>query len=84
MLISKLIIYNIKKAKLKTQEILQLIASFNSKINKEQFFYSIFKQNYEKFLVMNFNLMRIKIIKNKIFLSNKINSKIIIEDTKLI
>lgn len=73
-----------KKAKLQTQEILQLITSFNNKIDKEQIFYSIFKQNYEKFLVMNFNFTEIfQTIKNEIMIANKINCKAI-TDTKLI
>ena len=73
-----------KKAKINTQEILKLIANFNNKIDKEQIFYNIFKQNYEKFLVMNFNFNEIfQTIKNEIVLSNKINFKII-ENSKII
>ncbi len=73
-----------KKAKVKTQEILKLIACFNDKVDKEQIFYRIFKQNYEKFLVMNFNFNEIfQNIKNEIIISNKINSKVI-ADVKLI
>lgn len=73
-----------KKAKTKTQEILQLIICFNDKIDKEQIFYRIFKQNYEKFLVMNLNFNEIfQTIKNEIITSNKINVKAI-ADVKLI
>lgn len=73
-----------KKAKVKTQEILNLIVCFNDKIDKEQIFYRIFKQNYEKFLVMNFNFNEIfQTIKNEIIISNKINVKAIV-DEKLI
>lgn len=65
-----------KKAKTKTQEILHMIASFNNKVSKEQIFYSTFKQNYEKFLVMNFNFHEVfQIIKNEIKLTTKINTK---------
>lgn len=72
-----------KKAKVNTQEILKLIATFSNKIDKEQIFYNIFKQNYEKFLVMSFNFNEIfETIKNEITLSNKINSKMI-ENSKI-
>ncbi len=72
-----------KKAKVNTQEILKLIATFSNKIDKEQIFYNIFKQNYEKFLVMSFNFNEIfETIKNEIALSNKINSKMI-ENSKI-
>ncbi|WP_342252890.1 hypothetical protein [Spiroplasma endosymbiont of Zeiraphera isertana] len=72
-----------KKAKVNTQEILKLIATFSNKIDKEQIFYNIFKQNYEKFLVMSFNFNEIfEAIKNEIALSNKINSKMI-ENSKI-
>ncbi|WP_286642334.1 hypothetical protein [Spiroplasma ixodetis] len=72
-----------KKAKVNTQEILKLIATFSNKIDKEQIFYNIFKQNYEKFLVMSFNFNEIfETIKNEIVLSNKINSKMI-ENSKI-
>ncbi|WP_338986168.1 hypothetical protein [Spiroplasma endosymbiont of Thecophora atra] len=72
-----------KKVKVNTQEILKLIATFSNKIDKEQIFYNIFKQNYEKFLVMSFNFNEIfEAIKNEIALSNKINSKMI-ENSKI-
>lgn len=48
-----------KKAKIITKEILQKINDFNYKINKEQIFYHLFKQNYEYFLALNLNFNNI-------------------------
>lgn len=74
-----------KKAKINTQEILQIIASFSNKLDKEQIFHIIFQQNYEKFLVINFNFNEIfQTIKNEIIFAKKVNTKTAIADTKLI